>query len=560
MSFDRVSSPPGRHHGPGWPLLALLVIGVIVLVAAFVAFANPLGDSGDDKAVTRYTEAEVGSPSRVNPLYAYASDVDRDLASLVFSGLTRLDAEGKPQPDLAERWDVSDDGLTVTFHLRPNVTWHTGAQFTSADVIFTYGLLADKALQGDPEQAALWQSIKCLARDTLTVECTLPEPFAPLLAYTTMGILPSSILSSSTAATILDDPFNRHPVGTGPYSVVALDNSHAVLRANDKFYLGAPKIDEFTFRFHPDMASAAADIVRGQADGLLAGLTIDPADFQTLREVDGLSEHPANRSAFTILYLNDGAPPMNDPAVRGAIARALDVDSIITGLLGGRGQRADTPIVPGTWAYNSDAEAITRDVGQARSLLEGDGWVLPSNSTVREKNNQELRISLITDQDALRGAIADAIAGQLADVGIEATVVRQPSNDLVRDFLIPRQYQAAIFGWDPGADPDPYPAWHSSQTINNGRNISGYTSDEADKLVEEARRTLDIEARKLLYRQFQVLFLKDLPSIPLYVPLFTYFVSDKVTGVDPGVLFSPASRFRNVYEWTVTTPAAIGNN
>jgi len=559
MSFDRVTSPYGRH-GPGWPLLALLVAGVIVLGVAFFAFANPLGDSNDDKIITRFTEAEVGTPSRVNPLYAYAGDVDRDLTSLVFSGLTRLDAEGKPQPDLAERWDVSDDGLTVTFHLRPNVTWHTAAPFTSADVIFTYGLLADKTLQGDPEQAALWHSIQCLARDTLTVECTLPEPYAPLLAYATMGILPSSILGAATATTILDDPFNRHPVGTGPYSVVALDDTHALLRAHDKFYLGAPKIDEITLRFYPDMASAAADILRGQADALLADLTIDPADYQTLRDADGFSEHAANRSAFTILYLNDGAPPMNDPAVRGAIAKALDVDSIITGLLGGRGERADTPIVPGTWAFDADAGSISRDVGQARSLLEADGWVLPANSRVREKNNQELRISLITDQDALRGAIADAIASQLADAGIEATVVRQPSDDLVRDFLIPRQYQAAIFGWDPGADPDPYPAWHSSQTINNGRNISGYTSDEADKLLEEARRTLDIEARKLLYAQFQELFLKDLPSIPLYVPLYTYFVSDQVTGVDPGVLFSPASRFRDVYDWTVTTPVSIGNN
>jgi peptide/nickel transport system substrate-binding protein len=186
--------------------------------------------------------------------------------------------------------------------------------------------------------------------------------------------------------------------------------------------------------------------------------------------------------------------------------------------------------------------------------------VLSANSTAREKNNTELRISLITDQDALRGAIADAIAAQLADAGINATVVRQPSNSLVRDFLIPRQYQAAIFGWDPGADPDPYPAWHSSQTINNGRNIAGYTSNDADKLVEDARRSFDIANRKSLYSQFQALFLLDVPSIPLYVPLDTYFVRSTVSGVDPGVLFSPASRFRNVYQWTIANPPALGGN
>jgi peptide/nickel transport system substrate-binding protein len=559
MSFDRMTSPHGRH-GPGWPLLALLGVGVVVLCAALFAFANPLGKSSGNKTATRYVEAEIGTPSRVNPLFAYASDTDRDLASLVFSGLVRLDADGTPLPDLAQNWDVSSDGLAVVFHLRPNVTWQSGGSFTSADVLFTYGLLGNTALQGDPEQAALWQSIKCTAPDSLTVSCALPEPFAPFLTYATMGILPSSILSSATPQSILDDPFNKRPVGTGPYSVVEMNTNHALLRANPSFYLGAPHIDEIELKFYPNMSSAAADIVRGNADGLLADLTIDPNDYQTLRHVDGLNSHTANSSSFTILYLNDGTPPINDPAVRSAISRAIDVDSVIADQLGGRGQRADTPIVPGTWAYDSGAQAPQHDVGQARSILEADGWVLPANKTVREKNNTELSITLITDQDALRGAIADAIAAQLADAGINATVARQPSNSLVRDFLIPRQYQAAIFGWDPGADPDPYPAWHSSQTINNGRNIAGYTSNDADKLVEDARRSFDIANRKSLYSQFQALFLLDVPSIPLYVPLDTYFVRRTVSGVDPGVLFSPASRFRNVYQWTIANPPSLGNN
>ncbi len=559
MSF-RASSPLGRHHGPGWPLLAVLCVGVIVLGAAFFVIADPLGSSSDNNVTTHYTEAEVGSPSRVNPLFAYGNDTDRDLSSLIFSGLVRLDADGTPLPDLAQSWDIANDGLVVVFHLRPNVTWQTGAPFTSADVLFTYGLLANTALQGDPEQAALWQSITCTAPDTLTVSCTLPEPYAPFLTYASMGILPSSILGSATPQTILDDPFNRHPIGTGPYSVLTIDDAHALLKANPNFYLGAPQIDEIELKFYPDMASAVAGIVRGDADGLLANLSIDPGDYQTLRNVDGFGAHPAIRSAFTILYLNDAGPPMNDPAVRLAISRAVDIDSIITSLLGGRGQRADTPIVPGTWAFDGDLQGQPHDVGLARTILENDGWVLPDGSNVREKNNTELRISLITDEDALRGAIADAIADQLADAGINATVARQPSSDLVRDFLIPRQYQAAIFGWDPGADPDPYPAWHSSQTINNGRNISAYTSDDADKLVEEARRTFDIAKRKDLYGQFQEQFLRDVPSIPLYVPLFAYFVSDRVNGVDPGVLFNPASRFRNVYEWTIANPPALGGN
>lgn len=490
--------------------------------------------------------------------FAYASDADRDLTSLVFSGLTRLNADGTPLPDLAETWEVSQDGLTVTFHLRPGVTWHTGAAFTSDDVLFTYGLLHDPALQGDPEQAALWQSITCAAPNDLTVTCTLPEPYAPFLSYATIGILPKAILSASTPQSILDDPFNQAPVGTGPYSLTSLDESSAVLKANEKFYMSAPKIDEIDLKFYPDMASATAEVIRKQVDGLLADLTIDPADYQSLRDVEGLEIHVMNRSAFTILYLNTSSPPLNDPEVRSAIAQAVDVDAIITSLLGGRAERADTPIVPGTWAYDGDAQMPAPDVGQARQILESAGWTLPEGGSVRSKNSTELRFSLLTDQDPLRGAIAEDISQQLADVGIDATVARQPPGDLVRDFLIPRQYQAAIFGFDPGADPDPYPAWHSSQAISGGRNIAGYISEDADALVEEARRTTALTDRKEMYAQFQTLFLQDIPSIPLYVPLDSYFVSDRVKNIEPGVLFTPSSRFRNVWEWTVEARTGIG--
>ena len=503
-------------------------------------------------------EAVVGVPSRANPLFAYASEVDRDLSSLVFSGLTRLGPDGTPQPDLAEDWEVSDDGRIVTFYLRPGVKWHSGTDFTSEDVLFTYGLLRSTSLQSDPSQAALWQSITCDAPDDLTVACTLPEPYAPFLSYATIGILPESILGSVAPQALLADPFNRAPVGTGPYRLTSLDEDSAVLEANQDFYLGAPNIDRIELKFFPDIASAAAELIRGQADGLLSDLTIQPPDYQTLRELDGIEAHVMNRSAFTILYFNNEVPPLNDPQVRSAIASAIDVDAIITSLLGGRGQRADTPIAPGSWAYSPGARMPQHDVGLARQILDEALWTLPEGGSVRIKNQTELRFSLLTDQDPLRGAVADAIAAQLADVGIEATVVRQPSNDLVSDFLIPREYQVAIYGFDPGPDPDPYPAWHSSQAINGGRNIAGYTSEDADALLEEARRTADIGERRDLYGEFQDLFVDDRPSIPLYVPLNSFFVRETVRNIASGVLFNPASRYQNVWEWTVEERSAVG--
>ncbi len=539
---------PSARHRPGWPLLGVLVAGVLALGGAWFTVAGPLTDSGEDEP-SRYVEALVGAPSRINPLFVHLNDVDRDIASLVFSGLTRLAPDGQVLPDLADSWDVSGDGRTFTFQLRPGVTWHTGAVFTAADVLFTYGLLRDPDLPGAPDQALLWRQVECSAPDELTVQCRLPEPFAPFLSFVTVGILPKHILEGAQVAQLSDHAFNRAPVGTGPFRLAQLDETHAILEANSHYYRGPPLLDEMEIRFYPDTATAAAAVSRGETEGLLVGPEASQEDFAVLMGSDGLKAYAANRSVYMALYLNNEEPPLNDRGVRAAAAHAVDIDAMIGDLLAGRAVRGDSPIVPGTWAANPDLEPYSHDPDEARALLEEVGWLLPEGGKVRQRDGVELRISLMTDRDALRGAVAEAIARDLGEVGISVTVVRQDSTALVRDFLIPRQYQAAIFGWDVGADPDPYPAWHSSQISGNGRNLAAYLNDEADRVLEEARRTTDLDRRQALYYTFQTIFHEDVPSVVLYYPVYTYFVSDEVKDVTAGVLFNTSSRFASVDAW-----------
>lgn len=539
--------PPARH-GHRWPWIAGAAGVLIFAAVAALAFIDPF--NGEDEPETpTYTEAIVGASFRVNPLFVYQSDADRDLAELVFSGLVRLSDDGTPEPSLAESWEISADGTTYTFALRSGVTWHNGEPFTAEDVTFTYGLLGNPATQADPDQAALWQSVSCSAESEMTVECVLPGPYAPFLSYATIGILPSHILSEVAPEEMVNDAFNRAPVGTGPYEMESLNETRAVLLANPHYYLGAPEIERLELRFYPDVSSAAADVVRGEAEGLLVDLTINPQDYQALQATGEVTPHPASRPAYTTLYLNNSEAPLIDPFVREAIAHAVDADGIIASLLGGRAVRADSPVPPGTWAYDADVQAAAFDIRFARNLLDAAGWVLEEDGVVRSRNNVELRFSLMTDQDPLRGAIADAIAEQLAEVGIEATVVRESSGSLVTEFLIPKEYQAAVFGWDPGADPDPYPAWHSSQATGEGRNLAAYSNETADLLMEEARQTTDLEERREYYRQFQALFAEDVPSVTLYYPIYSYFVSSRISDVSPGVLFWTSSRFANVHEW-----------
>jgi peptide/nickel transport system substrate-binding protein len=536
------------------PVIGLAAVAVVAVLAIAFFVISPLVSSGGDENST-YVEAIAGAPARVNPLFAYLNDPDRDVAALVFSGLTRIGDDGEPLPDLAESWEIED--TAVTFNLRPNVTWHDGAPFTSADVVFTYHLLGDPAFQGDPDQGPLWRQINCNAPNDLTVICRLPQPYAPFLTYASIGILPAHILENADIATLQDNAFNMAPIGTGPYRLIQINARRAVLNAFEGYHLGAPAMPELELRFFPDTATAAASVIRGDSDGLLLDSRAAQSDFEVLESQEELRAYSAGRSAYSVLYLNNREPPLNQLEVRQAIARAIDFDAITDGILGGRAVRGGTPIVPGTWAYDADAESPGRNLDESRLLLEVSGWELADGASIRSRNETELRISIMTDQDPIRGVVAEAIATQLAEVGIAATVVREESTDLIRNFLIPRQYQAAIFTWDPGADPDPYPAWHSSQITATGRNIAGYSSNEADRLMEEARRTTDFDERQRNYFAFQQQFIEDFPSVILFYPVFTYFVAGNVEGVEIGTLFSTASRFANIHEWSISQDPAI---
>jgi peptide/nickel transport system substrate-binding protein len=542
-----------RSTRPQWPLLAALFLGVVAILVLGFILANPLNSSDDGDDGQRYVEAIVGEPDRVNPMFAPLRDADADVASLVFSGLTRLGPEGEVLPDLAESWEISDDGLIYTFHLRRDVSWHTGAAFTAADAVFTYELLADPELPSDPRLGQLWRQVSCSAPDEFTLLCELTDPFAPFLSFATIGILPKHVLESYTAATIADETnrFNQEgAVGTGPYRLAHLDTTKAILRANPTYYGQPPAVDEIEFRFFPDPSTAAAALSRGEVQGLLVGPAATQEDFDLLTSTEGLRAHTANENRYNVLYLNNSQPPFDDQDLRRAVALSVDIDGIVGDLLGGRAVRADSPIVPGTWAYNPQLEPRSRDLDEARDLLDEAGWKL-ADSGIRQKKGEELRISLMTDQDPLRIAIAEAIANQLAEAGIQVAVAPQGSADLVREFLVPHQYQAAIAPWYPDPDPDPYPAWHSSQVGPDGRNVAAYQDPDIDRMIEEARRTTDLDKRQALYFTFQQKFLEDVPSVLLYYPVFTYFIADDVEGVDLGTLFQTSARFANVTLWTV---------
>ncbi|MGQ9571861.1 MAG: ABC transporter substrate-binding protein [Dehalococcoidia bacterium] len=534
-----------------WSLLAGLVLGIVALSGLWYATRESTGPQAVASG-GRYVEAVVGSALRVNPLYTAFNDVDRDLASLVFSGLTRLGPDGTVLPDLAESWEVSGDARVYTFHLRQGVTWHDGAAFTADDVIFTWGALRDPGFKGEPSLGQFWQQVECAKQDDFTVVCELPQPFAPFLAYTTIGILPRHRLQDLSAEGLFITPFNEQPIGTGPFILRALNSQMALLESDPYYHLGAPPIAEMELRFFSNYFSAAAALQEGQVQGLFLGPEADPNILAQLEQEEGLQRLTSHRNSYTLLYLNTRMPPLDDKLVRQALLYALDREAIITSTLNERARLADSPIVRGTWAYSDGVRSYGYNPEMAHALLKRSGWQINSRG-VLEKEGQELSLVILTDSDSERMAIGQQIAHQLRAVGVNASLESQAGSDLVRDFLLPRRFQAVIYGWDQGHDPDPYPAWHSSQIRERGLNLAGYADPRLDQIIGEARQTSDLERRKALYKEFQQIFAEEVPSILLFYPVYNYFVDKDVRGISLGVIFESASRFANVHQWYVKT-------
>ncbi len=500
----------------------------------------------------RYVEGVAGSPRFLNPLLSQFNELDQDLCSLLFSGLVALDEQGKPIPALAERWEVSPDGLLYTFHLRQDVRWHDGVPFTAEDVLFTVKTLASPDFPGLPSLQEVWKNVEASSDDPYTIRFTLKEPFAPFIVYTSIGIIPAHLWSRVPVSLMAQSRFNLEPVGTGPYKLKEMDATHIVLEANPDFYGPKPYLAEVEFRFYPDYESAFEAFKRGEVMG------VGRIPYQYAREASStsnLSLYSGLLAGFTAVLLNldnPNVPFFKDKEVRQALSYSVDRKAIIGEVLQGYGLEAHSPVWPSSWAYNPKVKHYPYDLKAASELLEKAGWKDNDGDGIRDKDGKKLSFILLAGDSAEDARLAFLLAEGWKKVGVEAIpqVLDYPS--LVRDFLYPRNFEAAIARWELGPDPDPYPLWHSSQK-KGGQNFVGYSSPKADALLEEARLTPELALRQELYFKFQELFAEEVPAILLYYPLYLFGVSKEVKGVQSGPMFSPSDRFRTQARWYVNT-------
>ena len=537
--------------------MLLAVVGIILLTLLMGATAYNVSTVLVPERGGVFREGVAGNPQYINPLLCHTHEIDRDLCSLLFRGLTRLDQQGRVVPDLAERW-TAPDGLVYTFTLRENQFWHDGKPVTIDDLLFTIEMMQNPDSPILPDLAELWRSVTVEPVDEHTVRLLLDEPFAPFLDFTTIGLLPKHIWQDVPPSELLTSPLNLRPVGNGPMQATLTSAQFIRLERNPYSSEDIPMVSALEFHFYPDYPSIYAAYTEGELDGVSQVMQSDISLAQARTDMQLFSAPLSTYVGVVFNLQNPDVPFLQDAIVRRALYHALDREQLLNDVVGGHGVLASSPIPSNNWGHAPDTPSYDYDPDEARRLLDESGWVDTDGDGTRDKNGLPMQLILLTNDGPTRIALIEQIAADWQAVGVKVVVESVSFGGFVSDFLTPRRFEAALLSWDITGDPDPFPLYHSSQ-IATGQNYGGWSNQEADALVIEARSTVDPEKRRALYAQFQHLFAADVPAIPLYYPVYTYGVSERVKAVQIGPLNTPADRFATFPDWYILTRRVPAN-
>jgi peptide/nickel transport system substrate-binding protein len=263
---------------------------------------------------------------------------------------------------------------------------------------------------------------------------------------------------------------------------------------------------------------------------------------------------------LVLLNLNNpGVPFLQSDKVRHALLLGINRNIIVSRILKGQAIIADGPILPGSWAYYDEIEKFEYDPDAAAALLKEEGYVIPAGGgDVRARDGQPLSFTLTHPNDEVHTKIAQAIQSDWALIGVKVDLQAVSYDSMVNDFLAPRTYQAALADLNTlrTPDPDPYLFWHQSEATG-GQNYSQWDNRSASEYIETARIEADFDSRLRLYRNFQVTFTKDMPSLPLYYPVYSYGVDAQVQGVQVAPMYDTSDRLALITDWYLVTRRAL---
>lgn len=489
--------------------------------------------------------ASIGEPSTLNPILA-SDSASHDIIELVFNGLVKFDKDLNLIGDLAEKWDILENGKVIIFYLKKGVKWHDGVEFTAKDVKFTF----DSFMSPDTKTAyrSMFEPIKSVEIiDDYKIKVAYKTIFAPALQYWGVAIIPYHLLYDKD---INIAEFNRKPVGTGPYKFIKWQTADRIeLAANENYFDGKPYISKYIYRIIPDQSVQFMEMISGGVDSMDLNSELWTTRANTEKFNKNFNKFKITGFSYVYFGFNLRKELFKDKRVRKAINFAINKDEIIQGVKKGLAIRTTGPYIPGTWAYNYDDDVEKYDYNPevAKKLLAEAGWQRGMDGFIYKKG-KKFEFTIFTNQgNKEREEIATIIQQQLLKIGIKAEVRILAWNILLTEFVDKKKFDAVVMGWSTGLDPDNYDIWHSSKIKEGEFNFISYKNPEVDKMLLAARTTFDIKKRAKFYKKIHKIIADDSPYVFLYSPFGLPAVHKRFHGIVP----APAGIGYNFTKWYV---------
>ena len=533
-------------------VVLFVVNGFLLSTEVSNAFLEKIPTSGGT-----LVEGIVGNPRFINPVLAL-SDADKNMTALVYSGLMRLDENGRAVPDLAESVSLSEDKLTYRAVLREGAHFQDGTIVTADDIVFTISKIADPLIKSP--RKGNWEGVTIEKIDDKTVSFRLKKPYTPFIYNLSIGILPKEIWKNVTADEFTFSQFNTLPIGSGPYKVSRVERNSGGIP--DYYELesfdsgtGKPFIKKLVLRFYSSEAELADAYGNGDVESV-GGLSAENL-LNINKNGAKVLQTPLPR-VFALFFNQSKSAALRDQSVRLALRVASPKERIIEEVFGGNAKPISGPLPAGLYPWTTEIfeQPLEERVNAAAKILESAGWKKGPSGILEKKSGSEtikLSFSISTgDAPELRAA-AELLKAVWQPLGIEVKILTFESGELNQSVIRTRQFDALLFGELVGREADLYPFWHSSQRTDPGLNIALYANSKADKLLEEARVARNLGDAEESMKAFYEEVARDAPAIFLYTPNFVYILPEKVKSAELSALGASHERFSTIREWYIET-------
>jgi peptide/nickel transport system substrate-binding protein len=493
-----------------WTFLLMMLAVIAVSVSTNVQAAGK-NDGRPDGGQLSY--GEYGRPATLDPITSNDM-VSLRISELLFNGLVGINERQVIVPELAQRWEISENGGVYTFYLRQDVTWHSKgeegpAPFTADDVVATFNIMTHpKTITPLKVRYEFIEGVEKI--DDYTVRFSLKRPILNALAKFSFKVIPAHGPANSEFLT-REDPFVQRPIGTGPYRIDRITGDReVVLAANESYFKGRPHVERFIGKPFADQNIMTQAMMFNAIDMIIL---VNPRDIPEIQGDKRYVLQPYNALSYSFFGYNLRNPLVEDKRVRQAFTHAVNRQEMLDSFFNSQGSIISGPFAPGSWAYNLDVAPFPYDPDKARELLQEAGFS-PGSDGIMERDGDQLvltlKVPIEKESEAVKRVVL-AFKSYLRKVGVEIRVEFKEWLAWKEDVFLNQDFDIIFASWVFDDSADISSLFHSAEIGAWKNNFGAYSNPEVDSLIVESKLTLDHEKRRTIYRKLHSMLAEESP-------------------------------------------------